>query len=247
MQTTADTDTLLALVNRGWKASGGQLWHPILQRFRPVPMPYDSTRDRERASRRLKVLSAEVALLDGDPTEPTPAPMVSAVEVGGRLPTAEQVRNIEAALSKAPRAVISRWRSAGGRCELVAGRNATIHPHFSHRPIEASGWCDAWGGRLLAVAADASRPERTALHELGHAVDLFDVPHPWQYSSTPEWQELSNRPFGWYKLDHHLESNAAELFAESFSRFCFSAEDRGGLTNAVKLYLEKVIQEFAGP
>jgi hypothetical protein len=201
---------------------------------------------------RVEQLQRELAVLDIDATltqvERPAAPMVVALEIDGRRASPEQVRAIETTLGKVPKAIIRRWHNAGGRVELVAGNNASVHPRFAHRDIQATGWCDAWGGRLLAVAADGSRPERTALHELGHGLDLFDTPHPWQYSSRPEWAGLANRPFGWYHLDHHHESNAAELFAESFSRFCFSPEDREGLTNAIRAYIGRAIEQFVeGP
>ena len=159
--------------------------------------------------------------------------------VAGCRPSGEQVALIEQTLTKLPEGVIRRWHNAGGRLELVAGDNATIHPKFFHNSQRALGWCSG-DGRLLVVAIDSDRPERTVLHEVGHAIDRNN-----RFSAAQEWCELSGRPPRWYRWAHdYYAGDEAEFFAECFSMYFFSAEDRAKLTVAVERFIGQAVQQF---
>ena len=147
-----------------WEPVGdSRLYHPILHRYRPVPLDI----------RRVQVEVAELR----------PDPVVVPIEISGRRPTAQQVQAIEQALTKIPAGVIRRWREAGGGIEVVAGNNASIHPAF-FIGSRSLGWC-APSGKLIAIAADGERVERTTLHEFGNALD-YTFGH---VSNNTRWSE----------------------------------------------------------
>ena len=93
---------------------------------------------------------------------------VHAVTIGGERPSDEEVSAVRAELAKVPLCFRQHWWRRGGRCDVVPGHNASIHPRFSRNGQRAAGWC----GPELLTAVAASSPD-AATHELGHAVGEF--------------------------------------------------------------------------
>jgi hypothetical protein len=119
------------------------------------------------------------------------------------------VEHIHKALRWPPARVIQAWANAGGRMELVYGRDARIHPRSVGGP-PCSGWTSY---TFCCVAADCEAAYLTALHELAHAYDcVLDM-----VSFSQRWRDL----FGRLKRDEALprafgqSEDWREYFAES--------------------------------
>ena len=80
-----------------------------------------------------------------------PPPRVYAVAVAGEWPNPSNVQRIRLAVDAIP-AKLLRGIRAGGRLEIVPGRNASVHPRFSSSK-PALGWTK-FGTAFFAVAGD---------------------------------------------------------------------------------------------
>ena len=95
-----------------------------------------------------------------------PPPRVYAVAVAGKWPRPSNVQRIRLAVDAIPAKLLRAWIRAGGRLEIVPGRNASVHPRFSSDP-PAAGW-NKFHRRFASWLATCRRP-LTAAHEIGHA------------------------------------------------------------------------------
>lgn len=98
----------------------------------------------------------------------TELPGVATIAVNGQNPSPRAVREIMQALSQVPVRFRTAWFAAGGRLEIIPGRNAAAHPTFAGNP-PALGWTR---GTFSVVAADSADARRTGIHELAHALDF---------------------------------------------------------------------------
>ena len=121
--------------------------------------------------------------LTGEPERP----FVSRVRtIDGRLPTAEQIAAVECELQKAPARPLRDFQDRGRKIEVIAGRNARLHPldYHERNSYACLGWFTA-DRNLICVAGEADA--KTVLHELIHAWDR--IPRC-RFSDTAEWKNL---------------------------------------------------------
>ena len=165
----------------------GRLWPASTATVAPPPRRYDPARD---------------------PRSPTiDPPGVYIFPIDGRSPRPENVAKVLRAIAGVPSRFRKAWQDGRGRMELIPGVDASRHPLFTSG-IPAAGYNK---GVLSVVAAESRDPPRTAIHEMGHALDsILGV------SSRPDWLRLwqyARRKCGakWW------EQCEREFFAESFS------------------------------
>jgi hypothetical protein len=176
--------------------------------------------------RRLNVLFA-----DAPPPALAP-PFITTVEIDGQRPSYEQVARIEAELRKIPAAILSSWRAAGGRIEIVGGRQANLHPltagNLQGRRID--GWCSTYR-KLIAVAAEA--PAATIIHEFGHAHDGTHW-NSGRFSGLPEWERICR-----WRPATPVRFSPVEHYAEDFALFHISPETRADLPPAAREFIRE--------
>ncbi len=102
--------------------------------------------------------------------------------IDGRRPERQSVCRILSALHDVPSRFYPPWIAAGGKMEMVAGLLASVHPRYGSDPRPAAGFAE---GPFCVVGADAPGATKTAIHELGHALDSV-----LRISSRPEWLRL---------------------------------------------------------
>ena len=142
-------------------------------------------------------------------------PMIRPVTIRGAWPTAAQLAIVDAELRKAPPSIVAALRARGVRIEVVAGRNAGVHPEV---PWRCGGMCS---GSLIVLAGEVAR--HATLHEVGHCHDDVRL-RGGRFSSLPEWEAihatLPPEVFAndFFNGDRHHRSNPAESFAEIFGK-----------------------------
>ena len=97
-------------------------------------------------------------------------------------PERQSVCRILSALHDVPLRFYPPWIAGGGKMELVAGPLANVHPLYGTDPRPAAGFNS---GVFSVVGADAPGATKTAVHELGHALDFI-----LHISTRPEWNRL---------------------------------------------------------
>jgi hypothetical protein len=150
-------------------------------------------------------------------------PLITTVPIDGRLPTAEQVAGVAAAVLTAPPRVVAAFRQAGGQIQVVAGQCASIHPLFPRdKRIPAGMLAAGFHSRQppLIVVAAAADP-RTVLHELGHRVDgpLSGC----RFSESITWQQVGGQVARLCGFTPY-HSTKGESFAQFFAEWCKGAE-----------------------
>ena len=191
-------------------------------RFRFEPDPHDA----------IELAKAKLVLLDLADL-PT-VPMVSAIAIDGKLPTAEQLASVRRELAKAPQTVLAAWRARGGRAEVIAGCDAGQHPAA---PCRCKAFCV---GSLLVISGENAG--YATLHELAHAHDDVRI-RGGRFSSLPEWLAIHrNLPAEAFANDQfqgnrHFRSDVCESFAECFAKIFCGPRNRREVPEAAKRFI----------
>jgi hypothetical protein len=150
---------------------------------------------------------------------------VRGLSVGGERPTAAEVEAVRRELAKVPLCFREHWRRRGGKCDVVPGNNASIHPEFSHHGRKAVGW--AASSLLIAVGGDC--PESVS-YVFARCVDEYTDAS--DFSAWIKIYDFEKKTFEDSVIPPDYLRSPGEMFCCKFQDFYTS--DGGRRTQRVK-------------
>jgi len=201
--------------------------------------PPDEPDQRNANRRRYELMQIEIDDLIDEMIESGMLPAIYPYEIAGKQPSKESLAVVRNALRKLPTVFLRAIIDAKQRIDVVAGRDAAIHP----KAARGMKNCLGLAGRSFAVvAADDDGLEHTTLHEAAHLLD-----HNKKISASSEWLQIWRDDVRRGTVFRHNAQceDPAEYFGCQFANYWRFPESREEMSLAVQKFMQNLPNWFA--